>query len=284
MPRARRGGLLHYPVGVQTTLRIGTPSLCNMRASLLIGTTALVALAGTATAQDPFEIQVYEYPTVPAGKFNLETHLNFVQKGTTAYEGKVAPSEHQTHLTFELTRGITSWFELAGYLVTAARKGDGPEYVGWRVRPRVRVPEAWKWPVGLSLSTEVGFPKDEYEEADATLEVRPVIEWGRGRFLIDVNPVVGRALSGPGSDEGWDFEPGVRLGWAVTKRLDLSLEYYGAIGEISDPLPSNEQVHQFFPGGDFLVTDNIVFNFGVGFGATDAGNRLVYKTRLGWMF
>lgn len=262
---------------------------CNMRTLSVIfaaaaACTACAIVAPRAEAQDPFEIQVYEYATVPAGKWNLETHLNYVQRGTTSFEGAVAPSEHQTHLTFELTRGITNWFELAGYLALARRDGEAPEYVAWRVRPRVRAPESWKLPVGLSLSTEVAFPKDEYEEADATLEVRPVIEWGRGRFLLDLNPVVGRALSGPGSDDGWDFEPGVRLGWAATRRLDLSLEYYGSTGSLSDPLPGKEQVHQFFPGGDFQVTENVVFNFGVGFGATDAGNRLVYKSRLGWMF
>ena len=43
-------------------------------------------------------------------------------------------------------------------------------------------------------------------------------------------------------------------------------------------------MHQFFPGGDFQITENVVFNFGVGFGVTDAGNKLVYKTRLGWLF
>jgi hypothetical protein len=122
---------------------------------------ATPALATPALAQDPFEIQVYEYVTVPAGRWNLETHFNHVQRGTTLFEGKVAPTQHQTHLTFELTRGITDWFEMAGYLVTARRDGDAPEYVGWRVRPRVRAPESWKLPVGLSLSTEVGFPKDE---------------------------------------------------------------------------------------------------------------------------
>ena len=248
---------------------------------------ALIAASGTpalATAQDPFEIQVYEYVTVPAGKFNLETHLNFVHRGTTLFDGKVAPSEQQTHLTFELTRGITNWFELAGYLVMARRDGESPDYVGWRVRPRVRVPASWNWPVGLSLSTEVAFPTDEYEEADATLEIRPIIEWGRGRLLIDVNPVIGRALKGPGSGDGWDAEPGARIGWTVSKRLDLSLEYYGAYGLVSDPLPVKEQVHQFYPGWDFQINDNIVWNFGVGFGATDAGNRLVSKMRLGWLF
>jgi len=164
-------------------------------AGIAAGVLACAVGSARVEAQDPFEIQVYEYATVPAGKWNLETHLNFIQRGTTSYEGSVAPTEHQTHLTFELTRGITDWFELAGYLVTARRQGEGAEYVGWRVRPRVRAPDSWKLPVGLSLSTEVGFPKDEYEEADATLEIRPVIEWGRGRFMLDVNPVLGKALS-----------------------------------------------------------------------------------------
>ena len=78
-----------------------------------------------AIAQDTFEIQVYEYETVPKGMWNLETHLNFVQHGTREYEGLVAPTEHQTHLTYELTHGITNNFELAGYLVLAQRPGSG---------------------------------------------------------------------------------------------------------------------------------------------------------------
>jgi hypothetical protein len=270
------GGVLAFTMAIRSVAKSGAAALAGLVA-LGIGATG-------ASAQDPFEIQVYEYVTVPRGTWNLETHFNHVQRGTRVFEGLVAPTEHQTHLTFELTRGITDWFELAGYLVTARRDGDAPEYVAWRVRPRVRAPESWKLPVGLSLSTEVAFPKDEYEESDATLEVRPIIEWGRGRFLLDLNPVIGRALKGPGSGEGWDFEPGVRLGWTATKRLDLSLEYYGSTGLLTDPLPGKEQVHQFFPGGDWQINENVVFNFGVGFGATNAGNRLVYKTRLGWLF
>src|SRR4030095_16474418 len=101
----------------------------------------ILVLAGTeARAQDPFEIQVYEYETVPKGMWNLETHLNFVQSGVREYEGPVAPTHNQTHLTYELTHGITNNFELAGYLVLAQRAGVGPgEYVGWRVRPRYSI-------------------------------------------------------------------------------------------------------------------------------------------------
>jgi hypothetical protein len=245
----------------------------------------LVASGSEARAQDPFEIQVYEYETVPKGMWNLETHINYIGKGTRKFEGPVAPTNDQFHLTFELTRGVTETFEMAGYLVLAHRPGgDTLDYVAWRLRPRVSVPRSWHWPVDVSMSVEFGFPRKVYEENSVTLELRPIIEKKLGRFQIDVNPVVGRALRGPGTNEGWDFEPGVRFAYEMNKKLDLSLEYYGSTGAIGDFLPSNEQVHQLFPGGDLKLSEKVVWNFGIGVGMTDAGNRLVYKTRVGILF
>lgn len=244
---------------------------------------AMIAI-GPAAAQDPFEIQVYEYVTTPKGRWNLETHFIYTARGTTVHQGRVAPSEGQSHLTFELTRGITELFELAGYVVLARREGHSPDLVGWRIRPRIRAPEHWNLPVGLSLSTEVAFPRDLYEEEDVTLEVRPIIERQFGRLLVDLNPVIGHSLKGPGSGDGWDFEPGARLGFTVSRIVDLSVEYYGSLGPVSDWLPAEGQVHQFFGGGDLQLAPNVVMNLGLGFGVTDAGNRRVLKARLGWMF
>lgn len=249
---------------------------------------ALAALAflvpAAARAQDPFEIQVYEYETVPKGRWNLETHYNYTFRGTTEAEGRVSPTRHQHHLTFELTRGITNTFELAGYLVFATRPGEGAEIAGYRVRPRVMVPKAWHWPVGVSLSVEVGFPKAAYEENSVTFELRPIIEKNIGRLQLDLNPTLGRSLDGPGSGDGWDFEPGGRVGFAATKALDLSVEYYGSLGRVDRWLPAPDQVHQFFLGGDAHLSDDVVLNLGWGVGATSAGNRSVLKMRLGWLF
>jgi hypothetical protein len=245
----------------------------------------LLSAASEVRAQDPFEIQVYEWETVPKGMWNLETHINYVGKGTRAFEGPVAPTNNQFHLTFELTRGLTENFEMAGYLVLAHRPGgDALDYVACRLRPRVSIPKSWGLPVDVSMSVEFGFPKKVYEENSVTLELRPIIEKKIGRVQIDVNPVVGRALRGPGTSEGWDFEPGVRLAYEVNKKLDLSLEYYGSTGPIGNFLPTHEQVHQFFPGGDVNLSDRVVWNFGIGVGATAAGNRLVYKSRVGILF
>jgi hypothetical protein len=217
-----------------------------------------------AWSQDPFEIQVYEYPTVPPRRWNLETHFNYIARGTSSLEGSVAPSDNQTHLTFELTRGLTPVLELAGYLVLAHTPDLGAEFAGWRLRPRIRAPERWGLPVGLSLSLEVGFPEPAFEENSATLEVRPIIEKVMGRWQVNLNPTVGRALSGPGTSEGWDFEPSGRLGFTASSKLDLSVEYYGSLGPPTDFLPSEEQVHQFFLGGDLTLTENIVWNLGLG--------------------
>jgi hypothetical protein len=76
----------------------------------------------------------------------------------------------------------------------------------------------------------------------------------------------------------------MRLGYELNRRLDLSLEYYTELGPLGDLLPADEQAHLIFPGGDLKFGDNLIVNFGVGFGATDGGNRLVYKMRIGYLF
>jgi hypothetical protein len=249
-----------------------------LKPSSLLFATALIAFAApVAAAQDPFEIQVYEYELVPVGKWNLETHINRVAKGEM---------KDQNHLTFELTRGITKNFEMAGYLVTSSRPGVNGELAGWRLRPRWKVPED-KLPFKFSISTEFGFPKHEYEDVDWTLEIRPILEWGWGKTQLDINPVFGRPFGRSASGLAamdFDFEPGVRLGYTVNPKVDLSMEYYGNTGLITDPSATENQVHQFFPGADIQLASNIVWNVGVGFGATDAGNTLVYKMRLGVMW
>ena len=35
--------------------------------------------------------------------WSLETHINYIGKGTKFFEGAVAPTSNQFHLTFELT-------------------------------------------------------------------------------------------------------------------------------------------------------------------------------------
>src|SRR5205085_3615407 len=59
------------------------------------------------SAQDPFEIHIYEYEPLKRGQYSLEAHLNFETQGTPLREGALLPTERQTHLTIEPTFGLT---------------------------------------------------------------------------------------------------------------------------------------------------------------------------------
>ena len=236
------------------------------------------------SAQDAFEIQVYEVDTVPAGKWGLETHLNDVVRGTKEREAHLAPSEGQVHLTFELTRGITDAFEIAGYLSLASRSGVAADFAATRIRPRVRVPEGWGWPIGFSLSAEVAYTRSPYEEDSVGIELRPILEKRFGRWQIDLNPVVTHALRGPGTSAGWHFEPAARVAYNFQGDLALGLEYYGALGPVDHWLPKEQQVHLLYPVVDYQVTKATLIHVGAGWRLTDAGNGFTVKARLGIEF
>lgn len=243
-----------------------------------------LASASRANAQDLYEIQVYPYLTVPAGRTMVEVHSNYFASGTTE-AGPEFPLHHQSHATLEVTHGFTNYFECAGYFVTAAHvPGEGSRVVGWRIRPRFRFPETPNLFFDISVSFEVGFQQAEFEANTRTLEIRPILEHEQGRFYLSINPVLGKALKGPDSDETFDFEPSVKAAWNVTRIIAAGVEYYGATGAITDFEPRQDQRHMIFPTIDVEVSPDWELNFGVGRGVTDASQRWVIKSIIGYRF
>ena len=110
------------------------------------------ALAVPCSAQDNYEIQVYEAETVAPRSTMVEIHSNFTVEGSKTVQDGMLPTNHAEHETLEITQGINDWAEVGFYLFTSIQPGDGWQWVGDHIRPRVRVPERWHWPVGLSLS------------------------------------------------------------------------------------------------------------------------------------
>ena len=151
-------------------------------------------LALPACAGDSYEIQVYGADTVPRGETMAELHSNYTFQGNKNTVNGVLPNYHAFHETVEITRGFTSWFETGFYVFTSIQPGRGWEWVGDHIRPRVRVPEKWKWPVGVSLSTEFGYQRPAYSEDTWTLEIRPIVDKTIGKWYLAFNPTIERAL------------------------------------------------------------------------------------------
>lgn len=244
----------------------------------------LLVCAAAACAQDPFEIHVYEYDPMPLGSFSYEAHLNYILDGTTAFNGSVAPTQHQFHFTSELTAGLSDSFALGAMLLTAVRPDQSLEYAGWRVIPHAFVPKSWRLPFNLGLLAEFSFERRLYEEDTRHLELRLVVEKHIGRLQLDGNPVFARALTGPVTKDGWGLEPSGRIGWQLSRRFTPSIEYYSSWGWLDNLSPFHQQVHQFVPGADWRINDRLMMNFGAGFGITGAGDKIFFKSRFEWSF
>jgi len=113
------------------------------------------------------------------------------------------------------------------------------------------------------------------------VELRPILDREFTKWQIVFNPVFERALHGPGTERGWNFEPALLLRWKRTV-FSPSLEYYGEIESINAVPRAQPEVHQLFVGGDWQVSQLFLVNLGVGFDLSPLGPGIVLKTRLEW--
>jgi hypothetical protein len=243
-----------------------------------------LALLVPARAQDNYEIQVYGSDLVDPHHTMLELHSNFTINGTKTIEDGLYPTNHAQHETIEITHGFTDWLEVGFYIFTYERSGQGIQWVGDHIRPRIAVPKKWKWPVGLSLSNEVGYQRRPFSTDTWTWEMRPIIDKQLGRWYLSFNPAFDRALQGPDTKRGFEFSPNFKTGYDFTKKINGGFEYYGALGPVTGFDPFRDQMQQLFPVIDLNLSPNWEFNFGVGVGLTQGTEHLIVKMILGYRF
>jgi hypothetical protein len=244
----------------------------------------IVAWSRAARAQDNYEIQVYGAELVPRGATMVELHSNYTFRDSGDSAPGVRSSRHAVHETIEITHGFTEWLEVGVYVFTSADPRVGWQWVGDHVRPRVSVPERWHWPVGVSLSQEIGYQRRAYSEDTWTWEIRPIVDRRFGRAYVSLNPVIDRSLKGPAAGAGFGFSPNALVSLDVAPRVTVALEYYGGFGPISDPSPLDRSEQQLFPAVDIDFGPDWEFNAGVGVGLTPATDRLLAKFILGRRF
>jgi hypothetical protein len=260
----------------------------NSRKSLIVpfclGLLIFSAAVLAARAQDNYEIQVYGSDLVAPGHTMVELHSNFTTNGSKTVEDGVLPTNHAEHETVEITHGFNDWFETGFYIFTSIQPDGGWQWVGDHIRPRVRIPEKWKWPVGVSLSNEIGYQRHAFSADTWTWEIRPIVDKKIDRWYLAFNPTMDRSFHGPGVNQGLTFSPNAKFSYDFTKRIAGGLEYYAAWGPITGLLPFRQQQQQFFPAIDLDLGPDWEFNFGVGVGVTGATDHLIIKCILGRRF
>jgi hypothetical protein len=197
-------------------------------ATARIAALSALLLALPAAAFDPFEIQVYDGTADDRGQFGLEVHLNRT------------PGE--THLTFEPSYGVTSFWELGGYLQTANGK-----YEGVKLRSKLVSSHGnFRFGLNFELSREPGAWGGE---------IRPILAFENHRFLLAANPNVQFPLA---------FAPAA-MAKVKAGPLALGVEYYAT-------LPDE---HYLFGAVDLLAVKDLELNLAVGGGSAWIGKMIV---------
>ena len=168
-------------------------------------------------------------------EYSLEAHLNVVTQGTPLRDGTLLPTEHQTHLTLEPTFGLSENFALGFMFLNAWEPGYSPQFaLTGTVSPGTMcAPESWRLPFKLGFVSEFSFQKTRYERRiRGGPGLRPILDREFSRWEVVFNPVFERALRGPGTAHGWNFEPAMLVRWKREK-FSPSLEYYGEVDSIN---------------------------------------------------
>src|SRR5258708_5389596 len=200
----------------------------------------------SARAQENYEIQVYGSELVDPGHTMVELHSNFTFQGSKTIQDGMLPTNHQLHETIEITHGFTDWFECGFYIFTAERNGQGIDWVGDHIRPRVAVPKKWNWPVGLSLSNEVGYQRRQFSTDSWTWEMRPIIDKQSGRWYFSFNPTFDKSIYGPSKSQGFEFSPNVKVSYDFSKKITGGVCDYTSLAPPPGILPGRPAHHQLF--------------------------------------
>jgi hypothetical protein len=242
---------------------------------------SFVCIPFLSLAQDNYEIQVYGSQTQQKNSTIFELHSNYTFNGETETVHGVTPSNHSLHETVEITHGVTDIFEIGAYMFTNYTPGYGYKVIGTHIRPRIMAPAKWNLPVGLSLSTEIGYQDSAYSDQTWSLEIRPIIDKQWSKLYLSFNPTIGIALKSKYSNSTPTFEPNVKAAYNFFRNLSLGIEYYGDLGSINQLESLPLQSDAIFVAADMLNNPRWELNAGAGFGLTSATDSFVFKIIVG---
>jgi hypothetical protein len=232
-------------------------------------------------AQADDEIQVYASPITQKNITFVELHSNYTFRGS---DKLASPSSaHFLNESVEITHGFGHNFEMGVYFFTAESPDHRYQYQGTHIRPRYTAPAKWKLPVGLSLSAEFGFFRQESKNPYVWEgEIRPIVDKTFGAFYFSFNPNLDFAITG--DDKHVGITPQFKSVYTIKQKVGVGFEYYGDIGTFKKIAPGYEQEHLIGPMIDLYFSQVWEFNSGYLFGLTPESNHGIFKLLVGRRF
>jgi hypothetical protein len=221
------------------------------------------------------EIQVYDGGLAPVGTFNLTWHNNYTPVGvkTPAFPGGVVPDNSLNGVP-EWALGVTRWFEAGLYMpLYSYDDSSGWGLDGFKLRTLFAVPDADTRTFVYGANFEFSINAERWDERRYTSEIRPIIGWHLRPVDVIVNPIVDTSYDGFGN---LIFAPSARVAYNFKSGWAMAVEEYADFGPFKGFHPVSEQAHQLYGVID-KSTKYMDFEVGIGFGLTDASDKLTLK-------
>jgi len=244
--------------------------------ALLVTAIAMAALPALTFAQTD-EIQVYTGAVAAPGVFNLTWHNNFTPRGpkTPAFPGGLVNNKNLNGVT-EWAYGVTDWFEAGLYLPLYSVSNDrGPSVNGGKVRLLFAAPHADDRKFFYAANFEFSYNSKHWDERRYTSEIRPIIGWHLHPVDIIFNPILDNSFYG--GFKSLDFAPATRVAYNFNPQWAAAVEEYADFGPLRNIYSASEQSHQIFGVFDHSSGKFGDIEAGIGFGVTDASDRLTLK-------
>jgi hypothetical protein len=241
----------------------------------------LLLISSVIAAQDDYEIQVYKSEPTEKGHTMFELHSNYTPVGNKDYSERIFPSDKIFHETIEITHGFSNNFEIGAYLFNAIGSDGRTGFGGTHIRPRIRVPESFRLPVGLSLGSEIGYQRIGFFNNHWLFEIHPIIDKDIGRFYFSVNPTFDWNID---KSHDLEFNPCLMTSYKIGNKFDLALEWYSGYGPVQELLNWQQQHQVLFVATNIDFGINWEFNFGIGRGLNNSSDPWIIKCIIGRSF
>ena len=238
--------------------------------------------------------KVYDYQPTEAGEIEFSLWNSYIPSSKVDFNffGKTLSRQGLLAHSLELEYGLSNKWGIAMYLDFEDPKGESLKHVRTKaLMAHYAFFDKGSRPVDLAIYLEYIFHNKDYKDYEE-FEVRLILEKDVGPFRIDFNPIFEKKTSGAKVEEGLEFNYALGLyylnngeGIYFSKNLMIQpgIEFYGKMGEISDFKDWDDQRHYIFPTLDMHIGKRLHWHTGVGFGLTEASDKVTIKSILSYV-
>jgi len=235
--------------------------------------------------------KVYGYQPAEAGEIEFVIWNSYIPSSDVSYNffGRELDRKGLFAHSLELEYGLSNKFGIAVYFDFEDPKDGNLRYVRTKaLMAHYAFFEKGSRPLDIAIYIEYIINNKDYKDYEE-LEIRLILEKDIGAFRVDFNPIFEKKTSGSKAEEGLEFNYALGIyysnneeGIFSSKNLMIQpgIEFYGKMGELSDFKSFREQRHYIFPTLDFFIGKRLRWHTGVGFGLTDASDKITVKSIL----